>query len=162
MTVMLVKNNNDTLNDKSKPFLNTKRKVQFIALQWVLVPRSKHFTDEERQRSDYLVNDLLSQQSIASKKKLSVFLNVIDLISFVCHGKTFQKLQSEHQRRILNIFFNSPISLLRKGFWGLNTLARLGVYGQKELHDEIGYKPRSYPVNEDLKLKTEVASEQPR
>ena len=138
-------NNKNTLNNKINPFLCEKRLVQFIALQNALVPRSKRFTDQERQCSEDLVNSLLSQQSKASQKKLSVFFNVIDLFSFIFHGQPFRLLQADKQKHILNSFFNSPISLLRKGFWGLNTLARLGVYGQKELHDEIGYNIRPYP-----------------
>src|SRR5690606_30461656 len=102
---MNTKNNKNKLNDQSMSFLCGKRLSQFTALQHCLVPRSKRFTSEERQRSEHLVNNLLSQQDKASQKKLSVFFNVIDIFSFVCHGKNFRSLTTEKQTGILNSFF---------------------------------------------------------
>jgi hypothetical protein len=148
---MSIKNNKNAVSDTTAHFLCGKRLLQFTALQHALVPRSMRFTDQERQRSESLVNNLLSQQNKASQMKLIVFLNVIDLFSFICHGKTFRLLETDKQKQILTVFFNSPVSLFRKGFWGLNTLARLGVYGQKELHNEIGYNVRPYPNDKLVK-----------
>ena len=46
------------------------------------------------------------------------------------------------QDALLSSLFGARVPLLRKGFWGLNALARLGVYGQTSLHAEIGYRLR--------------------
>jgi len=137
---------NQIKNASSEAFLNGNMLIRFEALQHVLVPRSEHFSAAEKQRSKNLINKLLSQQTAGSKKKLALFITLIDIVSIFCHARTFKKLPSNSQRAILEVFFDSPISLLRKGFWGLNTLARLGVYGQKELHEDIGYRLRAIPA----------------
>lgn len=126
----------------NKPFLDGKMILRFEAIQNCLVPRSKTFSSQEKIRSQDLINTVLNDQDEASRIKLALFISLIDAISFIFHAKVFSRLNENNQTNILNKFFDSPISTFRKGFWGLNTLARLGVYGQKELHDEIGYRMR--------------------
>ena len=134
-----------TANIPQNPFLSGSRAIRFTAIQHCLVPRSKTFSPSELENSNAIINRLLVDQDNDAKRKLSLFLWVIDLISFCRYGATFRKLNSKQQTSISHSLFDSPISLLRKGFWGLNTLSRLGVYGQKGLHDEIGYQMRSNP-----------------
>jgi len=127
------------------PFLSGKMILRFEAIQNCLVPRSKAFTHQERSRSKKLINQVLQNQDETSKKKLSLFILLIDIASLVFHAKLFRQISQTKQTSLLTKFFDSPVSIFRKGFWGLNTLARLGVYGQKELHDEIGYHQRRNP-----------------
>jgi len=131
------------INTKTALFLTGYKAKLFESLQNSLVPRSKAFTPLQKQQSKDLVNRLLSDQSESSKRKLAIFFILIDLFAVLTNGKTFIKLTDEKKHELLQTFFDSPFSLLRKGFWGLNTLARMGVYGQKELHAEIGYRLRS-------------------
>ena len=124
------------------PFLSGKMTQRFETIQHCLVPRSKAFSSEEKIRSQGLINTVLMNQDEASRKKLALFITVIDVLSLLLYLKLFKGLTPKQQTKLMNKFFDSPIPIFRKGFWGLNTLARLGVYGQKELHDEIGYRLR--------------------
>ena len=126
-------------------FLSGKMIQRFEVIQNCLVPRSLSFTETEKQRSQHLVNQVLQAQNKGSKKKLALFILLIDIAALLRHTTLFKQLNTSQQSSLLNIFFDSPMTIFRKGFWGLNTLARLGVYGQKELHDEIGYQLR--PIN---------------
>ena len=121
------------------PFLSGKMISRFEAIQNCLVPRSRTFTSEEQSRSQSLVNTVLAQQDKIATKKLALFITLIDVFSLAFHARSFRNISTKKQTSIMNLFFDSPIPILRKGFWGLNTLARLGVYGQKKLHEEIGY-----------------------
>lgn len=127
---------------QTRPFLSGSMKLRFEALQNCLVPRSQKFTRNESVRSTLLINELLHQQTVSSRNMLALFIMLIDLFSCIRYARSFRHLNAAKKKAVLNFFFDAPISLLRKGFWGLNTLARLGVYGQTELHDEIGYHLR--------------------
>ena len=150
----LYNNDNDTgakmnKTTHSRSFLSATRQLRFEALQHALVPRSKRFSASEKQASLNLVNTLLAQQSDASRKKLALFLLLIDLVSCLRFARVFRQLPANKQKCVLTSFFQSPLGLFRKGFWGLNTLARLGVYGQTSLHSEIGYSLRKNPRDTD-------------
>ena len=125
-----------------QPF-HGKTLVRFELLQETLVPRSIAFTQEERERSRALVNGLLSSQPVTIVAKIRLFMILIEVFSLITQTKAFDRLAQEDKKKVLQAFFESPVPLLRKGFWGLNTLARLGVYGQASLHQELGYHLRS-------------------
>lgn len=126
----------------AEPFLTGIRGVRFEALQQRLVPRAAAFSAEERNASRMLVNTLVSRMPEANRKKLGVFLLLIDIVSLVMGWRPFRRLPPAKQDRVLAFLFDAPVGLLRKGFWGVNTLAKLGVYGQTTLYDEIGYRVR--------------------
>lgn len=114
---------------KSFDFLQGRRAVFFGAIQGCLAPRSKQFTSEQKRESLKIVNDFLQNQSRGVHFKLTVFFLFIRFLSFFCGLEA-----------IMTFLFDSPMPILRKGFWGLNTLVKLGVYGQASVYDDIGYK----------------------
>lgn len=126
----------------SEPFLSGMRLVRFEALQRRLVPRAARFTESERDASRTLVNNLVAKQAEKNRRKLGLFLAIIDLLSVFFGLRAFRNLPPAKQDAVLHFLFDAPIGLLRKGFWGLNTLAKLGVYGQPALYGEINYRVR--------------------
>jgi hypothetical protein len=136
----------------AEPFLSGSRLIRFEALQRRLVPRADRFSADERTASRALVNALVGRMPAANRKKLGLFLFIIDLVSLAFGLRSFRKLSPDRQDRVLHFLFDAPVGLLRKGFWGLNTLSKLGVYGQTTLYEEIGYRVRENPPN------TEAAS----
>lgn len=116
----------------------------FVAVQRCTVPLSRELDEEQQQESLRLINHFL-QTRPDLRVPLKLFLISIDTLSILTGLNTFQRLSSERQVGLMNWFFDSRIPLLRKGFWGLNTLARLGVYGQSSLHEKIGYRIKPIP-----------------
>lgn len=133
-----------------EPFLSGLRLVRFEALQAVLVPRSKSFTPDQREASRAMINTLLASQPEVNRRKLALFLTIIDILAFVIGFRPFRALPEAKQEGLLTWLFDAPIGLLRKGFWGLNTLAKLGVYGQPSFYPEIGYQVRENPPDEPV------------
>ena len=131
-------------------FLSKQTLIRFEALQQALIPRSSSFTLSQRHDARALVNSLMAQQPSDAKRKLKVFLLIIDAYSLLRFGRSFRQLTGDSQQKVLRSFFDSPISLIRKGFWGLNTIVRLSVYGQESLHKDLGYT---------LKPNTQVSKE---
>jgi hypothetical protein len=126
-------------------FLSGVRGERFEALQQALVPRAAKFTAAERDESRRMINDLVGRMPAGNRKKLGLFLAIIDGLSFLFGMAPFRKLSAETQQRVLAFLFDAPVGLLRKGFWGLNTLSKLGVYGNPGLYAEIGYEIRPNP-----------------
>ena len=56
-------------------------------------------------------------------------------------GRPFESLAGDRQDRVLRWLEGGPVSLLRKGFWGLKVMVFMGYYGQVESWPEIGYAP---------------------
>ena len=128
----------------TRKFLSGSRIAKFEMLQHVLVPRSIPFSEEEKSRGIFLVNQILEDKSAVIHLKLALFMNLILIWSLLKERRSFVSLNSAEATQVLNSFFNSPIALFRKGFWGLNTLAKLTVYGQHELNIEFGYHLRGH------------------
>jgi len=126
-------------------FFSGKRLTRFEALQAALVPRSQQLGVGRRAESRAIVEKMVSGQPPEKRRKLAIFLVLIDVISFFVGLRPFRRLPPAKQRRVLGWLFDCPIGLLRKGFWGLNTLARAGVYAQPDLYPEVGYHLRENP-----------------
>ncbi len=125
-------------------FLTGTRLLRFEALQRDLVPRAATFDDAAREASRRLVEDLVGAMPAANQRKLGLFLVIIDVLAFLFGLRPYRALPEARRRRLLAWLFDAPVGLLRKGFWGLNSLARLGVYGNPAIWPEIGYAPREH------------------
>lgn len=130
-----------------REFLRGQRLRRFEALQRCLVPRCRAFDDDRRRASRELVNRILADKAAAVHCKIALFLFLIDCVSLCCGLRPFARLRPDKQRHVMDLFFDSRVALLRKGFWGVNTLAKLGVYGQPAVYAEIGYVKRE-PLSE--------------
>lgn len=128
-----------------EPFLSGVRGERFEALQKALVPRAAKFSEAERAESRRLINDLVGRMPAGNRKKIGLFLGIIDVISFGFGFAPFRKLSADTQQSVLTSLFDSKVGLFRKGFWGVNTLCKLGVYGNPNFYGEIGYQIRPNP-----------------
>lgn len=125
-------------------FLSGQRLRRFEALQADLVPRSRHFDEAARIASRRLVDDFVGTMPASNQRKLGLFLLIIDVLALLTGLRPYRALPEARRLRLLAWLFDAPIGLLRKGFWGLNSLARLGVYGNPAIWPEIGYAPREH------------------
>ncbi|MCC7441018.1 MAG: hypothetical protein IT285_05275 [Bdellovibrionales bacterium] len=78
------------------------------------------------------------------RAKFKVFLLFLDLAARVRFLRSFPGLAENQRERLLRALFNSRFPILRKGFWGLNTLTRLGLYGQESVYPQIGYRLKEF------------------
>ena len=114
----------------------------FLEIQKCVIPRCAEFSDIQQQESLRILNHFLEQKSRSTLLRLRFFFVLIQAVSLLSSGSLFQKLPSERKMHVLQFFFDSRIALLRKGFWGVNTLARMSVYGQPSVYREINYHLR--------------------
>lgn len=117
----------------------------FLAVQRCAVPRSVRFTEAQTRESLRIVGDFLRQKPTDVPRRLRLFFLVIDALSLLRGGRPFHRLAENKQQIVLQSLFDSNVPLLRKGFWGLNTLARMGAYGQSSVYNDLSYRLRPTP-----------------
>lgn len=77
----------------------------------------------------------------ALRRRLRLFLQVVDWAPILRYGRRFASLDPQLQNRVLAYLQGHPLGVVRMGFWGIRTLAFLGYYGRPEAAKRIGYHP---------------------
>lgn len=80
------------------------------------------------------------------QRQLALFLRAIQWLPLLRYGRPFTSLSPETRRRFLSSLEDSPLLLVRRGFWGLRTLVLMGYYTQADVIGAIGYRadPRGW------------------
>ena len=116
----------------------------FIAIQRCLVPRSTALTAEQQSKSLEILRNFLANRPAPVRAKLGLFLRLVDALSLVYGRKRFFRLDQKKQKRLMQFLFDSKLPILRKGFWAINTLARMTVYGQSSIYPDLSYRLKPY------------------
>lgn len=119
--------------------------TRFTAFQRCVIPLSKEFSVDQQRQSLQLVHNLIRTRPAGDRLRVIVFLFAVDVLSVLSGGRWFRSLSADRQNRILGRLFRSSVPLIRKGFWGLNTLAKLGAYGQPSVYERLGYRMKPGP-----------------
>lgn len=106
-----------------------------------VTPEVASLDADGRARMIAIVDEALMDRDLSTRKQLGTFLNVIRIAPFLRYGRTFTALDPRRRTAALHWFEDCPVSLIRKGFWGLKALVFMGYYGQPEHWSEIGYAP---------------------
>jgi hypothetical protein len=113
----------------------------FEVVAATVTPEAAAMDDAGRARMLAIVDSALMDRDPGTRKQLGNFLGLIRLAPTLRYGRPFDRLDPARREAVLRWFQDNPISLLRKGFWGLKTLVFMGYYGQPEHSAEIGYAP---------------------
>jgi len=106
-----------------------------------IVPEVAGLDAGGRERFLEIIDQALRERPPAIRRQIAVFLGVIRQAPRLRFGHSFERLGAGRQERVLRWLQDCPVSLLRKGFWGLKALVFMGYYGQPEVWPEIGYAP---------------------
>jgi hypothetical protein len=87
------------------------------------------------------VDEALGERPETVRRQVAAFLGLIRLAPLLRFGRTFDRLDSSRQDRVLRWLQECPVGLLQKGFWGLRTIIFMGWYSQEERWPELGYEP---------------------
>ncbi len=90
-----------------------------------------------------IVQDAIAKRPPALRRQVGLFLALLRWLPVWRYGARFERLAFEQQIAVLTWFQSAPISLLRKGLWGVKALAFMGYYGRPEIGPELGYRPSS-------------------
>lgn len=118
----------------------------FRAVAVTVVPEANELDERGWNELESAIEKGLESRPESMRRQLRMFVRAIDTLPQLRFGKTFRALDAEKRARFLLGLQESPLLLVRRGFWGLRTLVFMGYYGRDEAQRAIGYRadPRGW------------------
>lgn len=113
----------------------------FRAVANTVIPEAERLGDAGWRECEAIVARALSDRPASVHRQLRMLLGIIEHGARFRYGRRFSRLEAERRARWLAAFQDSPFLLLRRGLWGVRTLALMGFYGRPAAAAEIGYAP---------------------
>ena len=110
----------------------------FRAIATTVVPEAQQLGEADWREVHGIIDQALSRPA-AIRRQLAMLLRVITVYALVRCGRGLSSLTPERRYRVLHQLERSPLSLLRKGVWGLRTLILMGYYARPAAAAAIGY-----------------------
>lgn len=112
----------------------------FRALCVAFVPESAELDEAGWRELESDVERALADRSPAIQKQMLLLIRILDLLARARHGSALASLPPASRRELLTRLQDSRWLLLRRGVWGLRTLAFLGYYSRPDTAASIGYR----------------------
>lgn len=118
----------------------------FRAVITTVVPDATRLDSAAWTEVDAIVSGQLGQRPPALRRQLGALLGLVQWLPVLRYGRPFTALDAARRTRVLADLEQAPLLLLRRGIWGLRTLALLGYYARPAAAAEIGYRgdPRGW------------------
>lgn len=112
----------------------------FRAATVVCVPAAQELDEAGWARVESIVEDALGGRPASVRRQLVLFLRIIEVLAVIRHGRRLGSLSASRAQAFLSSLERFPILAVRRGVWGVRTLAFMGYYGQPAVHGELGYR----------------------
>jgi hypothetical protein len=120
----------------------SQEKAEFLqVLAARIVPETAELDGAGQSRFFGIIDKALLDRPPSVRRQFATFLRLLRWAPFVRYGSPLEKLQVGRQDAVLRWFEDCPVSILRKGFWGLKAMVFMGYYGQPETNELVGYAP---------------------
>jgi len=118
----------------------------YRALAETFVPESAALDERGWAEAEAIVERFLAGRPAAVRRQLGVLVRLLDVLPFFVHGRRFRSLDAARRLHFLQAMQRAPVLLLRRGIWGLRTLAFMGYYARPDAAAAIGYRadPRGW------------------
>jgi len=129
----------------SRPLLPAVRPA-FRALAATFVPEAAALDERGWTASEEIIERFLAAKPPAIRRQLVLLIRLLDLLPLLRHGRRFRSLDAARRLRFLEAMQGAPVLLLRRGVWGLRSVAFMGYYARPEAAAAIGYRadPRGW------------------
>lgn len=112
----------------------------FRAVAATIVPEAQTLDERAWSELESAIESGLQTRPDSMKRQLRLFVRAIDVLPLFRFAKTFRTLDTPKRTRFLLALQDSPLLLIRRGFWGLRTLVFMGYYGREDAQRTIGYR----------------------
>ena len=112
----------------------------FRALATAFVPESASLDESGWAEAEAIVERFLAGRPVATRRQLRLLLALLDFLPLLRHGRRFRALDATRRLRFLETIQNAPLLLLRRGVWGVRTLAFMAYYARPAAGPAIGYR----------------------
>ena len=117
-------------------------KAEFLqVLAARIVPETTDLDAAGLSRFFGIIDGALQDRPASVRRQFATFLGALRWAPLARYGSPFEKLRGDRQDAVLRWFEDCPVSLLRKGVWGLKAMVFMGYYGQPETNELVGYAP---------------------
>jgi len=112
----------------------------FRAITQTVVPEATSLSEDDWAGVEAIVERALVPRPPRLRRQLVVLIRLLQWLPLLRYGRPFTALDPARRARFLAAIQDAPLLLLRRGFWGLRTLALMGYYARPEAAAEIGYR----------------------
>ncbi len=112
----------------------------FRALTTTFVPEARALDERAWADAEALVERFLAVRPEKVRRQVVLLVRLLDVLTLLRWGRRFTALDGERRHRFLESLQSAPLLLLRRGIWGLRTIAFLGYYGRSEAAAAVGYR----------------------
>jgi hypothetical protein len=105
-----------------------------------VVPEAVALTDDEWRAAASIIARAIAPRPAGVRRQLALFVRALDLVSLVRHGRVLRAVSTAERTRLLDSLARSRLLALRRGVWGVRTLALMGFYARPEAARAIGYR----------------------
>ena len=112
---------------------------RFRAIMAAVVPEAAALSDDEWRAAASIIARAIAARPAGVRRQLGLFVRALDLVSLVRHGRVLRAVSAAERTRLLDALARSRVLALRRGVWGVRTLAFMGYYARPEAARAIGY-----------------------
>jgi len=112
----------------------------FRALAQTFVPEAGALDERGWAAAEGIVEQALAERPAKVRRQVGLLMRVLEVLPLLRWGRRFSALDGAARLRFLEALQRSPVLLLRRGIWGLRTLAFMGYYARPEAGALIGYR----------------------
>lgn len=112
----------------------------FRALVVTFVPEASDLSPEAWVEGEDLVEAMLAGRPPVVGRQVRLLIRSLDLRSRLLTGRGLARLAPTRRTRMLEGLQDSRLLALRRGVWGLRTLAFLLYYGRADGHAAVDYR----------------------
>jgi len=123
----------------------------FWAVSQRVVPQLAEAEVHDKQNFHNIIDQAMGQRPPEVVGQLGKFLGLLNLAPILRYGRAFKSLPPNKQDKVLGWFQDAPISLFRRGTWGVKTFIFMGFYSQTSTATHISYQA-TFNGNEALAL----------
>jgi hypothetical protein len=112
----------------------------FRALACTFVPEAKDLDERAWAEAEAIVEKFFASRPETVRRQVVLLIRVLDLLPVFRWGRRFRSLDPERRLRFLAALQDAPLLLVRRGTWGLRTIAFMGYYARADASAAIGYR----------------------
>jgi hypothetical protein len=114
--------------------------TRFRAVLNAVVPEGVALGDDEWREAQAIISRALTTRPPRVRRQIALFMLLLEALSAVRNRRRFTALSAVDAARLLEALSKSKLLLLRRGVWGIRTLAFMGYYARANASQAIGYR----------------------
>lgn len=116
------------------------RRSTFRAFAATVTPEMAQLDDAAWVAVERTVEHAIAQRPARMQRQLGMFLRIVEHLPRLRYGRGFSGLDARQRSVIVEALERAPVLLVRRGVWGLRTLAFMGYYTLNATMKAVGYR----------------------